>query len=346
MNARRTAVRLTFDGVDISADVNRYLQSLSYTDNEQDETDDLQITLDDREGVWLGSWLNSPGASKGAELSAVIIQKNWESDGKDRVLDCGTFQLDSVAGSGPPTKVTIKGGSIPYTSTIRTQKKTQAWEKISLSAIANEIAGKNGLQCMFESAFDPFYERREQVQESDITFLQRLCKAAGISLKVTAKIIVLFDAAEYEQKDAVRTVKRGAADVLRYSFNTSFQDASYSSCHVTYTDPPSGKTYEATFQAPDAAANGSGQVLEINEKVSSNAEAKTLAEKRLREKNGQQFTASFNLVGDARLVAGLTVIVEGYGAFDGKYIIECATHSVSSSGYTTNIKLRRVLEGY
>ena len=55
MNARRTVVRLTFDGVDISADINRYLQSLSYTDNEQDETDDLQLTLDDREGVWLGN---------------------------------------------------------------------------------------------------------------------------------------------------------------------------------------------------------------------------------------------------------------------------------------------------
>lgn len=346
MNARRTVVRLTFDGVDISADINRYLQSLSYTDNEQDETDDLQLTLDDREGVWLGNWLNTPGASKGAELAAVIVQKNWNSDGKDRVLDCGTFQIDSVDGSGPPSKVTIKGGSIPYTSTVRTQKKTKAWEKIKLSGIANEIAGKNGLTCMFESAFDPFYTRKEQVQESDITFLQRLCKAVGISLKVTAKMIVLFDAAAYEKKSAVRTIKRGAADVKRYSFNTSFHDASYSSCHVTYTDPSSGTTYEATYKAPDADTSESAQVLEIKEKVSSNAEAKTLAEKRLREKNGQQFTASFTLVGDAGLVAGVTVTVKGYGAFDGKYIVESATHSVSSSGYTTSVKLRRVLEGY
>lgn len=345
VNARRTAVRLFFEGVDITADINKHLLSLTYTDNEEDETDDLQVSIDDREGVWLGSWLNMPSAAKGAEISAVIIQKNWESDGKDRVLDCGTFQIDSVDGSGPPAKVTIKGGSIPYTSTIRTQKKTKAWEQIKLSAIANEIAGANGLACMFESAFDPFYKRKEQVEESDITFLQRLCKAAGISLKVTAKMVVLFDAAAYEQKDAVRTIRRGAADVSRYSFSTAFQDASYSSCHVTYTDPSSGATYEATYAAPDADANGSGQVLEVNEKVSSNAEAKTLAEKRLREKNGQQFKASFNLAGDARLVAGVTVQVEGYGAFDGKYIIETASHAISG-GYKTNLTLRRVLEGY
>ncbi len=187
MNARRTVVRLTFAGVDISADINKHLLSLTYTDNEEDKTDDLQLSLDDREGVWLGNWLNTPGASKGAEISAVIVQKNWESNGKDRVLDCGVFEIDTVDGSGPPAKATIKAGSIPYKSTVRTQKKTKAWENYTLSGIAKEIAGKNGLTCMFESAFDHLYTRKEQIQESDITFLQRLCKAAGISLKVTAK---------------------------------------------------------------------------------------------------------------------------------------------------------------
>lgn len=435
MNARRAEVRLTFEGVDISADINKHLLSLTYTDNEEDKTDDLQLSLDDREGVWLGDWLNAdaqpapapakkdsesggwkigdevtvsgrpqyssygngnPGATlsnyqgeithlnlksgipypihvdqkgwfaesqvtktaakqdtmtqsggaKGAEISAVIIQKNWESDGKDRVLDCGVFQVDSVDGNGPPAKVTIKAGSIPYTSTIRTQKKTKAWEKIKLSGIANEIAAANGLKCLFESDFDPLYNRREQVTESDIVFLQRLCKAAGISLKVTAKMIVLFDAAAYEQKDAVRTIKRGDGDYSKYTFGTSFHDTAYSSCRVKYTDPTSKTTYEATYKAPDAEKDGSGQVLEVNEKVSSNAEALTLAKKRLREKNSQEFKASFNLAGDARLVAGVTVKVEGFGAFDGKYIIETASHTISSSGYKTNITLRRVLEGY
>ena len=59
MNARRTAVRLTFAGVDISTDINKHLLSLTYTDNEEDKTDDLQLSLDDREGVWLGNWLNT-----------------------------------------------------------------------------------------------------------------------------------------------------------------------------------------------------------------------------------------------------------------------------------------------
>lgn len=344
MNARRAVIRLTFEGADISTDINRNLLSLSYTDNEEDKTDDLQVSLDDREGVWLGNWLNTPSASKGAEISAVIVQKNWESNGKDRVLDCGMFSVDTVDGSGPPAKVTIKAGSIPYKSTIRTQKKTKAWEKYTLSGIANEVAATNGLTCMFESAFNPFYVRKEQMQESDITFLQRLCKAAGISLKVTAKIIVLFDAAAYEQKDAVRVIERGKSDVGSWSFSTSLHDTSYSKCHVSYTDPTAGTTIEYTYTPRDADKNG--QVLEINEKVSSREEARQLAMKRLRQKNKGEFKASFKLAGDVRLVAGVTVRVAGYGAFDGKYIIETATHSISRSGYKTDVTLRRVLEGY
>ena len=38
--ARRTAVKLYFKGRDISKDLSKYLLSLSFTDKEEDETDD------------------------------------------------------------------------------------------------------------------------------------------------------------------------------------------------------------------------------------------------------------------------------------------------------------------
>lgn len=72
-------VRLTFAGVDISADINKHLLSLTYTDNEEDKTDDLQLSLEDREGVMAGKLAETrPAASKGVETSAVSVQKNWE----------------------------------------------------------------------------------------------------------------------------------------------------------------------------------------------------------------------------------------------------------------------------
>ncbi len=432
--ARRTEIVVKIGGVDVSTDINKYLLQLTYTDHEEDKTDDLQLNIDDREGIWLTNWLGgnvsnsdtssmtdgafekgdildfvggyhyasstaitpsggnrtagkakltniaygavhpyhligttsnvygwvdaaqvlsdtaasttktATGGVKGTEISAVIIQRNWESDGKDHVLDCGTFEIDSIDGSGPPAQVSIKATSLSYSSTVRTQLKTKAWENIKLSAIADEIATKNGMKCIYESSFDPIYTRREQVQLSDIVFLQGLCKDAGISLKVSAKIIVLFDEADYESKTEVREIKRGAADVKTYRFGTSTNDTKYNKCHVSYTNPQTGQTIEYTYTPRDAEKNG--LVLEINEKVTTREEARQLAMKRLRQKNKAEFQAEFTLVGDISLVAGVTVNVVGWGMFDGKYIIETATHSVTASGYTLQVKLRRVLEEY
>ena len=141
----------------------------------------------------------------------------------------------------------------------------------------------------------------------------------------------------------MRVIKRGTADVSSWSFSTSLHDASYSKCHVSYTDPTTGKTIEYTYTPRNADKDG--QVLEVNEKVSNREEARQLAMKRCAEEQGR-IQGIVQVDRDARLVAGITVQVSGYGAFDGKYIIETATHSMSKSGYKTDLTLRRVLEGY
>ncbi|MDR1705891.1 MAG: hypothetical protein LBS19_14580 [Clostridiales bacterium] len=341
--AHRTDISVMIDGVDISEDINKYLISLTYTDNEEDKCDDLRLELDDREGVWIQDWL-SDADTKGATMQARIIQKHWNDDGGDTVLDCGTFEIDSLDPSGPPDRVSIKATSLPHSSTGRKEKKTLAWENITLSGISNDIASKDGLACMYESSYDPFYDRREQVQLSDIVFLQGLSKDSGISLKVTANSIVLFDQADYEAKAAVRDIERGKADVKTYRFSSNTNDTKYARCHVAYTNPTTGQTIEYTYTPGNSEPDG--QTLEINENVKTREDARQLAIKRLRQKNKTEHSAEFTMVGDVSLVAAVCVNVIGWGKFDGKYIIETATHNITGSGYTVQLKLRRVLEGY
>jgi phage protein D len=62
--------------------------------------------------------------------------------------------------------------------------------------------------------------------------------------------------------------------------------------------------------------------------------------------NKYEYTVSLTFPGDPALITGRTVLLTGWGAFDGKYIIKQAKHSVTGSGYTTQISLRHVLEGY
>ena len=52
MDARRCLVMVSYNGKDISADLQQYLKSVSYTDNMSGEADDLQLTLEDKAGLW------------------------------------------------------------------------------------------------------------------------------------------------------------------------------------------------------------------------------------------------------------------------------------------------------
>lgn len=348
--ARRAAVTIAFAGTDITRSIQPYLKSMTYIDNEEDKADDLQIQLHDRESLWLEKWLNEAidaASSAKLKMDAMIVRENWRGDGKDIVLPCGEFELDAVDYSTPPSAITMKGTALPFSAQIRQTKKTKAWESINLSAIANEIAGANGMNCMYESANDPFYERVEQLQASDIDFLSRLSHDAGVSLKATNSIIVLFDQAAYEAKGAVITVTRGDGSYTKCKLTVGAPDAQYSSCRVSYVDPASGKCIEATAKIEDYNADAkNNQQLEVKAKVSSKDAAKALAEKHLRLHNKYSKSATLTLIGSPALVAGVTVELKGWGAFDGKYIITQAIHTVGDSGYTTKIKLRRALEGY
>jgi len=422
--ARRASVSVFFNNVNI--DVKRFLISVTYTDNAEGQADDLQLQLEDKDDIWLQSWLNEaieasaenivtvdaelskykvasqggvalrtgPGAgynkivtlpyntaisvkeiingwatviyddqkayvsaayitadteeektssASSVKIQAVIARENWNGDGKDDLLDSGEFELDSASASGPPSIITIKATSLPYKASIRKTKKTKAWEKYPLSRIAAEIASQNGMGCMFLSSYDPFYNRAEQIEAADVVFLDRLCKNAGIALKATANIIVLFEEKNYESLSPVRTITKGNDSYTRYSLSRGQNDTQYGSCHVSYTDPLTGKTIEATYKDPNS--DDSSQILEYTAKVSSVAEALKVAEKRLRLKNKFAKTGSFTFPGDPSLVSGSTVQLSGWGAFDGKYIIQQAVHTVGSA-YTTTIKIRQVLEGY
>ena len=501
--ARRTIIKVFFDGVDITSDITPYINSLTFTDSEDEETDDLQIKLHDSDSLWLEKWLNdaieaaaetpssvggngnsysvtatggvnvrsgpgtnysklgtlaygtivnvesisgkwakttysgktayihtdylqkttvtgassndwqigdevvcsgrpqytsygegSPGAnvtnykgkitylnlkdgvkypicvgylgwfaesqvsklsenanntktegaaSKGLSIQACIVRQNWNNDGKDSVLECGQFELDSVVASGPPATVTIKGTSLPYDSSVRQTKKSKSWENYTLKGIAGEIAKKNGMTVLFSSSTNPSYKRVEQYRMSDIAFLQKLCNDAGCSLKVSNNIIIVFEQESYEKKDVILTLTRGQGGYSKYNLKTG-KDNTYTSCRVSYVDS-SGKCISGTAYVDDYKEdNEKNQCLEISQKVSSVAEAKSLAAKHLKLHNKYELTATFTVSGNPKLLAGCTVELKGWGAWSGKYIIKQAKHSVSKSGYNTDLTLRKIIQ--
>ena len=286
---------------------------------------------------------SGPAATSVKMVQVQLAQLDWNGSGRSGVLNCGTFEIDSAKLAGPPMKTTLSGTSIPYTSTLRMQKKCRSWENTSLQAIAAQIAAEAGLSLMYECAENPKYSKKEQVQQSDIRFLQTLCHAEGKALKITALSVVIFDKQDYDGKPPIKTITYGSSDILSFNLSTNMKDTAYTSCHVSYSDSEKKETIEYTF-TPDSSA-GTGQVLEINEKVADTAEAMRIAKKRLREKNEGEITAGFSMVGDVQLVAGVVVKLRGFQSFDRQYRVKSAKHKLLG-GYTTDIELVQILEGY
>lgn len=346
--SRRADVKVVFDGCDITKDIMPYFLSLTYTDNEEDECDNLSVELEDREGIWLESWAAEmiEAAAASRKIRAEITRKNWTGKGEDEALDCGEFELDSVTVSGPPSTLSLDAASLPWAEPVRQTVKYKEWEDYYLSGIAAEVAKEAGLGIQWLSGEDPHFEREEQFGKSDIVFLSELCHENGLSLKVTDGKIVVFDQPAFEAAAPVRTIRRGDRSYTSYSLDTGEAETQYSACHVSYVHPEKG-LIEATFENPDAKGSKNGQVLQKLKQVNSAADAETAAKSFLRLANKFEMTASFAMPGDPSLCAGMTVKLEGFGAWDGKYMIRQASHTVSGKGgYTTSIKLRMVLNGY
>lgn len=336
MKSRRARIKVTYNGTDISADLAPYLKSFDFNDVMDGEADDITLTLEDMAELWESDWL----PEKGSAITAAIVLTDWNSEGGEQ-LDLGQFEIDEIELSGLPHEVKIKAVSVPDSNTLRGVEKNRSWEKVKLSEICQDIATGAGMELFYDGDTDPELDRAEQTEESDLAFLQRICRDNGYALKVSDNKIIVFDVVTYEARDAVATISREGSMVKSYSITSKTRDV-YRSCHVKYTNTKTGETIEHTF-TPDESKTG--KTLAINEQVESVAEAERLAKKKLREKNTDEISVSLSMVGNITLLAGCTVNLSGFHSFDGKYIITGGSHTIGG-GYELKIDLRRCLDGY
>lgn len=106
-------------------------------------------------------------------------------------------------------------------------------------------------------------EPREQVdqkRESDLVFLQKLCKEEGANIKLSDSKLIIFDQKSYEKKSPVATIILGASNVLSWEFSQEMHDA-YKSVTVTYRDPAKkvkGSSAQKTKKKSSSSSSGSG----------------------------------------------------------------------------------------
>ena len=322
MQARRTKLSVTIGGHDATSYVDPTLLDFEYTDNASGKSDEIQLTLHDREGRWNNEWR----PSKGTEVKASLSVLDWFGQGENASLNCGTFKIDELEFIGPPDKVRIKAVSASLTGSLRDEKRTKAWESHSLRGIAEEVASKEGLTLHYDGQEHQF-QRRVQREESNLAFVDRLGKECGMNVKVHDEKLILFAAANADKKtpSLIITKSGGQFSPASYSFKEKSAGTAYGSCVVMYKDPKSGQLLKYIYP-PDGkkeqTINTEGthtkkkkgsKVLNVNKRVENVKQANALAQSSLRNANGPEVTANIEIMGPPGLVAVITWPLYGTG---------------------------------
>lgn len=163
MSEHIPAFRVTIEDKDITAIVSPRLISLSLTLCRGDESDQLDIALDDSDGK-----LAMP--PRGAQISVAL---GWQSTG---LVDMGKFTVDEVEHSGAPDTITLRARSANLTDTFKVPRE-RSFHRKTLGDIIDTIAYRNGMTSGIASPLRSIaIEHIDQTHESDAAFLRRLGK--------------------------------------------------------------------------------------------------------------------------------------------------------------------------
>ena len=326
---RRHEIGLEMNGKSVGSDLSKYLKTLSYREALDGEADTLEVTLHDVDGLFMSSWF----PPRGAKMAATIQNESER-------MPLGTFYVDEIENSYPPSECKIKATSIPPKSNVKAAEKWRSWENVTLSKIAGDIATGGGLKIYFESSYDPVLDRAEQSDESDLQFLHRLCKANGLALKLNDEQLIIFDIEKYEKSGAVTEYYKGSARIKRFSARCTLNEI-YSNCEVNYDDGDKTLPFKGLSAGVTALFGGSTKTLKVNRRVKSIGEAQRLAKKKLAEKNRQETKINLTVLGDFTLRAGATIKLIEFDIYNGKYLIQKATHTLGTNGYETVIEVTK-----
>jgi phage protein D len=321
---------LTYDGVDVTADVSHMVLAISYVDRLGEASGELEIELEDHGKRWQGPWY--PGL--GNILSLQIGYRG------EALLDCGSFQVDELEFDGPPDVMRLRCLASYITLQMRTPN-TAAYENQSIVEIAGQIASKYGLILVAAPSAvesDVVFARVTQRRETDLGFLKRLAIEHNFDFTVRGAQLVFYARTALEAVVPLLAITR--PDTTRFSFRNRTRRI-YGGANASYFDPDTKKLISQTVTA--ALAAPTTDTLKVVRRSENAQQAIVKAQAALHLHNMMFVDASIEGPGNVMLVAGNQVAIAGWGQLDGAYLIEAARHRLSrATGYTTSIAARRI----
>ena len=326
-------------GGDITAAIKDRLISLRVSDQAQDESDRLRLSLDDRRRE-SGAVLAWPQPK-----DVLSVAMGYRETG---VTPLGDFRVDEITHSGPPDTLDVTGSGAQLAQQIRA-KRTEAWHRDTyptLGDIAETIAKRNGLSPKLDPALAAIPNAHaDQTAESDIAFLHRLAQQHdAVARPVGDNLALVRKGTATAPSGAPLTtvaLKLGAITRWQYSYAARREAGS--------AKPDRGAKkggIRAYWQDRDAGKRrtverGEAPFHEITWTFHSEAQARAAVASELNTATRGQSTLRLTLPGNPEIMAeGRVKLIgpEWRPDMPKLWRVVTVTHAISTQGYTTEVQ--------
>lgn len=211
------------------------------------------------------------------------------------------------------SRFTVTAYPCPQSARVR---RCKSWERVKLSQLLSEAAGRHGLSVETYGLDDFEYQYVEQDNESDLQFLDRRLTYEGAGMVVYDGKVVAYSGRWLESQDAVGELS--VTPGVDYEFRDDSPRA-YGSC--TVTDGHVSGTY--------AAGDGKELVRVVPERISSIGEAERWARGLLRRANREAVRMTIRTDSMLRQYAAgslLTLRASAAASWDGPAVVSAIRH--------------------
>lgn len=314
----KPAFRIVADGEDITKLISDRLVSIRINDQAGQQSDSLEITLDDRDhlvpvprsGAWLRVWL---GYSDNGQLPVYM----------------GAYAVDEVEVSMGPRSMVVKATAAQTAPELVKQQRTKSWHDTTLGAIAQQIGKQNALQVTIKGTLASVpIKHEDQTNESDQSFLTRLAEKYKATIKpADGKLVIVPRGGEFGG-----TVTVDVKEVTSWRATLKNRGA-YGEVKAKYLNRTTNK--EATVTS---GTKGNLPTFEDKQLYRSQAEAEKAAASKLQSLNSGEVSINLQMPGRPQVNAeGLVTLTNFREHVNGTWNIKTVTHDLSSSGYVTTI---------
>lgn len=255
----------------------------------------------------------------------------------------GVYVADEIEESAPPWQITVTGRAKAMGATAGGmapihQQKTRSWSAgLTLRSIVSTIASDNGLRAAVTDAAGGIVPGHlDQIDESDMSLVTRIAMSFDLVAKPAGGTLFVGRRGDGTTASGGKTptVELYQSSVSRWSMRRSMSEA-VGSVIATWRDLDGNVDTEVTV--------GSGEpVRRLRQRYRSEAEAKEAAEAERRRAGRTEEALEIELPGNPTLVAeGRVSPVDFSSSAAGEWLIETASHEITSGGYRTSLSCIR-----